>query len=65
MAKEKFILGKKDDKVHEGKASERRRLMESDDVLTTLWPELGQAVKDGALEDEKDFHPVPDELATE
>lgn len=63
MALEKFINGKHDDAHHDGKAANTRRLMESDDVLTTLWPELRDAAIDGSLESEDEFHPIDNELA--
>jgi len=61
MADEKYIHGKHDDAHHEGKASEIRRLMESDDVLTTMWPEVFEAASSGTLKQT----PPPTGLETE
>ncbi len=65
MATEKFYPLRVRPDNNAGRVSNERKLEESDDVMTTLWPELKDAATEGALEDEKDFHPVSVELATE
>lgn len=42
-----------------GRVGNERRLEEADDVLTTFWTELYVAAKDGTLESEEEFHPIP------
>lgn len=71
MSQEKFVKriegssGGASDGHHDGKVAELRRLAESDDVITTFWEEIYHAAEDGTLEDESEFHPVPEGLETE
>lgn len=61
MAQEKFFPLRVRPDNNVGRVGNEKRLEESDDVLTTLWPEIVQATKDGTLEDERDFHPIPEQ----
>lgn len=61
MAQEHFYPLRVRPDNNAGRVSNEKKLEESDDVLTTFWTELYVAAKDGTLESEEDFHPIPEQ----
>jgi hypothetical protein len=61
MSQEKFYPLRVRPDNNAGRVSNEKKLEESDDVLTTFWPELYQAFEKEELEPEEDFHPIPEQ----